>query len=112
MSASVKFYVADVVYHVLSLGRLIPTGYMFSFGQHERYMANDGVRAKTYPKGKALVLRVRRRRSLLHRVKLQQTDHVREVYAVRRCTQRPGGAEVRAYRLAHCSYADGGAVCA
>lgn len=60
VSALVEFDVASAAHPaVLSLGRFISKGFAFSPGEHESHMAKDGVRAKLYPKGKTVMLRVR-----------------------------------------------------
>ena len=57
----VKFDVADVAYPVVSLGKMIESGFTFSFDDHKCYMHKDNERVEIFRKGRILVLKMRRR---------------------------------------------------
>ena len=57
----VKFDVADVAYPVVSLGRMIDTGFMCSFDDYNCYMHKGNRRVEIFRKGRMFVLRMRRR---------------------------------------------------
>ena len=57
----VKFDVADVAYPVLSLGKMVESGFTFSFDDYKCYMHKGNRRVEIFRKGRILVLRMRRR---------------------------------------------------
>ena len=56
-----KFEVADVAYPVVSLGRMIETGFTFSFDDYKCYMHKDNRCVEIFRKGRIFVLRMRRK---------------------------------------------------
>ena len=57
----VKFDVADVAYPVVSLGKMIESGFTFSFDDYKCYMHKSNRRVEIFRKGRIFVLRMRRR---------------------------------------------------
>ena len=57
----VKFDVADVAYPVVSLGKMIESGFTFSFDDYKCYMHKGNQRVEIFRKGRIFVLRMRRR---------------------------------------------------
>ena len=57
----VKFDVADVAYPVVSLGKMIETGFTFSFDDYTYYMHKGNRRVEIFRKGRIFVLRMRRK---------------------------------------------------
>ena len=57
----VKFDVADVAYPVVSLGKMIESGFTFSFDDYKCYMHKGNRRVEIFRKGRIFVLRMRRR---------------------------------------------------
>ena len=57
----VKFDVADVAYPVVSLGKMIETGFTFSFDDYKCYMHRGNKRVEIFRTGKIFVLRMRRK---------------------------------------------------
>ena len=57
----VKFDVADVANPVDSLGKMIETGFTFSFDDYKCYMHKENRRVEIFRKGRIFVLRMRRR---------------------------------------------------
>ena len=53
----VKFDVADVAYKVVSLAKMIETGFTFSFDDYKCYMHKGNKRAEIFRKGRIFVLR-------------------------------------------------------
>ena len=61
VECEVKFAVADAAYPVVSLGKMIESGFTFSFVNYKFYMHKDNKRAENFRKGRILVLSMRRR---------------------------------------------------
>ena len=61
LSAKVKFDVADVAYPVVSLGKIIESGFTFSFDDYKCDMHKGNQRVEIFRKGGIFVLRMRRR---------------------------------------------------
>ena len=61
VECKVKFDVADVAYPVVSLGKIIVSGFTFSFDDYKCYMHKGNQRVETFRKGRIFVLRMRRR---------------------------------------------------
>ena len=57
----VKFDVADVAYPVVSLGKMIETGFTFSFNDYKCYMHKGNRLVEIFRKGRIFVLRMRRK---------------------------------------------------
>ena len=57
----VKFDVADVAYPVVSLGKMIESGFTFSFDDYKCYMHKGNRRVEIFRKGRIFVLRMRRK---------------------------------------------------
>ena len=57
----VKFDVADVAYPVVSLGKMIETGFTFSFDDYKCCMHRGNRRVEIFRKGRIFVLRMRRK---------------------------------------------------
>ena len=53
--------VADVAYPVVSLGKMIESGFTFSFDDYKCYMHKGNQRVEIFRKGRIFVLRMRRR---------------------------------------------------
>ena len=52
---------ADVAYPVVSLGKMIESGFTFSFDDYKYYMHKDNKRVEIFRKGRIFVLKMRRR---------------------------------------------------
>ena len=52
---------ADVAYPVVSLGKMIESGFTFSFDDYKCYMHKDNQRVEIFRKGRIFVLKMRRR---------------------------------------------------
>ena len=61
VECKVKFDVADVAYPVVSLGKMIESGFTFSFDDYTCYMHKGNRRVEIFRKGRIFVLRMRRR---------------------------------------------------
>ena len=61
VECKVKFDVADVTYLVVSLGKVIESGFTFSFDDYKCYMHKGNQRVEIFRKGRIFVLRMRRR---------------------------------------------------
>ena len=61
VDCKVKFDVADVAYPVVSLGKIIESGFTFSFDDYKCYMHKGNQRIEIFRKGRIFVLRMRRR---------------------------------------------------
>ena len=61
VECKVKFDVADVANPVVSLGKVIESGFTFSFDDYKCYMHKGNQRVEIFRKGRILVLRMRRR---------------------------------------------------
>ena len=61
VDCKVKFDVADVAYPVVSLGKMIESGFTFSFDENKCYMHKGNQRVEIFRKGRIFVLRMRRR---------------------------------------------------
>ena len=61
VECNVKFDVADVAYPVVSLGKMIESGFTFSFDDYKCYMHKGNQRVEIFRKGRIFVLRMRRR---------------------------------------------------
>ena len=61
VECKVKFDVADVAYSVVSLGKMIESGFTFSFDDYKCYMHKGNQRVEIFRKGQVFVLRMRRR---------------------------------------------------
>ena len=61
VECKVKFDVADVAYPVVSLGKMIESGFTFSFDDYKCYMHKGNQRVEISRKGRIFVLRMRRR---------------------------------------------------
>ena len=61
VECKVKFDVADVAYPVVSLGKVIESGFTFSFDDYKFYMHKGNQRVEIFRKGRIFVLRMRRR---------------------------------------------------
>ena len=57
----VKFDVADVAYPVVSLRKMIETGFTFSFDDHKCYMHKCNRRVEIFRRGRIFVLRMKRK---------------------------------------------------
>ena len=57
----VKFDVADVAYPLVSLGKMIETGFTFSSDDYKCYMHRGNKRVEIFRKGRIFVLRRRRK---------------------------------------------------
>ena len=57
----VKFDVADVAYPVVSLGKMIETGFTFSFDDYKCFMHRSNKRVEIFRRGRIFVLRTRRK---------------------------------------------------
>ena len=63
------FDVADVAYPVVSLGKVIESGFTFCFDDHKCHMHSGNKRVEIFRKGRIFVLRMRRRwKSTAHMV--------------------------------------------
>ena len=60
VECKVKFDVADVAYPVVSLGKMIESGFTFSFDDYKCYMHKGNQRVEIFRKGRVFVLRMRR----------------------------------------------------
>ena len=60
VQCKVKFDVADVAYPVVSLGKMIESGFTFSFDDCKCYMHRGNKRVQIFRKGRIFVLRMRR----------------------------------------------------
>ena len=61
LSAKSNFDVADVAYPVVSLGKMIESGFTFSFDDYKCYMHKGNRRVEIFRKGRIFVLRMRRK---------------------------------------------------
>ena len=61
VECKVKFDVADVAYPVVSLGKMIESGFTFSFDDYKCYTQKGNQRVEIFRKGRIFVLRMRRR---------------------------------------------------
>ena len=61
VECKVKFDVADVAYPVVSLGKMIESGFTFSFDDYKSYMHKGNQRVEIFRNGRIFVLRMRRR---------------------------------------------------
>ena len=61
VECKVKFDAADVAYKVVSLGKMIESGFTFSFDDYKCYMHKDKQRVEIFGKGRIFVLKMRRR---------------------------------------------------
>ena len=61
VECKVKFDVADVAYPVVSLGKVIESGFTFSFDDCKCYMHKDNQRVEIFRKGRIFMLKMRRR---------------------------------------------------
>ena len=61
VECKVKFDVADVACPVVSLGKMIESGFTFSFYDCKCYMHKDNQRVEIFRKGRIFVLKMRRR---------------------------------------------------
>ena len=61
VECKVKFDVADVAYTVVSLGKMIESGFTFSFDDYKCYMHKGNRRVEIFRKGRIFVLKMRRR---------------------------------------------------
>ena len=61
VECKVKFDVADVAFPVVSLGKMIESGFTFSFDDYKCYMHKDNKRVEIFRKGRIFVLKLRRR---------------------------------------------------
>ena len=61
VQCKVKFDVADVAYPVVSLGKMIESGFTFSFDDHKCYMHRRIKRVEIFRRGRIFVLWMRRR---------------------------------------------------
>ena len=61
VECKVKFDVADVAYPVVSLGKMIESGFTFSFDDYKCYMHKGDQRVEIFRKGRIFVLKMRRR---------------------------------------------------
>ena len=59
VECKVKFDVADVAYPVVSLGKMIESGFTFSFDDYKCYMHKGNRRVEIFRKGRIFVLRMR-----------------------------------------------------
>ena len=59
VECKVKFDVADVAYPVVSLGKMIESGFTFSFDDYKCYMHKGNQRVDIFRKGRIFVLRMR-----------------------------------------------------
>ena len=69
VECEVKFDVANVAYPVVSLGKMIESGFTLSFDDYKCYMYRDSKRVEIFRKGRIFVLKMRRRR-------LKSTAHI------------------------------------
>ena len=60
LSVKVKNDVADVAYLVVSLGKVIESGFTFSFNGYKCYMHKGNKRADIFRTGRIFVLKMRR----------------------------------------------------
>ena len=60
VECKVKFDVADVAYPVVSLGKMIESGFTFSSDDYKCYMHKDNKRVEIFRKGRIFVLKMRR----------------------------------------------------
>ena len=60
VECKVKFDVADVAYPAVSLGKMIESGFTFSFDDYKCYMHKGNQRVEILRKGRIFVFRVRR----------------------------------------------------
>ena len=61
VECKVKFDVADVAYPVVSLGKMIESGFTFSIDDYKCYMHRANKRVEIFRKGRNFVLKMRRR---------------------------------------------------
>ena len=61
VECKVKFDVADVAYPVVSLGKMIESGFTFSFDDYKCYMHKDNQRVEIFRKNRIFVLKMRRK---------------------------------------------------
>ena len=61
VECNVKFDVADVAYPVVPLGKMIESGFTFSFDDYKCYMQKGSQRVEIFRKGRIFVLRMTRR---------------------------------------------------
>ena len=121
VECKVKFDVADVAYPVVSLGKMIESGFTFSFDDYKCYMHKGNRRVEIFRKGRIFVLRMRRK---WLKDKVQMVAPIEEVVSgemeidddgegaedarMEPRADEPGdvpGAEiVRLHNLTHCPY--------
>ena len=131
VECKVKFDVADVAYPVVSLGKMIESGFTFSFDDYKCYMHKGNKRVEIFRKGRIFVLRMRRRwlKGTAHTVtpideiadeemgvandgkKECEMQHETgdespppRPREVRPSPMRPGAEAVRQHNLTHCPY--------
>ena len=78
VECKVKFDVADVAYPVVSLGKMIESGFTFSFDDYKCYMHKGNRRVEIFRKGRIFVLRMRR---MWLKDKVQMVAPIEEVVA-------------------------------
>ena len=61
VECKVKFDVADVAYRVASLGKMIESGFTFSFDDYKCYVHKGNQRVEIFRTDRIFVLRMRRR---------------------------------------------------
>ena len=61
VECKVKFDVADVAYRVVSLGKMIESGFTFSFDDYKCHMHHGNQRVEIFRKGRIFVLKMRRK---------------------------------------------------
>ena len=101
VECKVKFDVADVANPVVSLGKMIESGFTFSFDDYKCYMHKGNKRVEIFRKGRIFELKMRRRW-------LESKVQIREV---RPSSIRPGAEAVRQHNLTHCPYQNWCEVC-
>ena len=60
VECKVKFDVADVAYPAVSLGKMIESGFTFSFDDYKCFMHKDNQRVEIFQKGRIFVLKTKR----------------------------------------------------
>ena len=73
----VKFDVADVAYPVVSLGKMIESGFTFSFDDNKCYVHKGNRRVEIFRKGRIFVLRMKLMMMMEKEQEVQERNHVR-----------------------------------
>ena len=79
VECKVKFDVADVAYPVVSMGKMIESGFTFSFDDYKCYMHKGNQRVEIFRKGRILMEKAQELQERNHvRMKLEMNHHHRD----------------------------------